>query len=689
MSKKARNKSRSARKNKMQHRSVGPSPIRIQSVPTDLYVPLVHGIGTTSEEAWTNQSLVPLRDWLLGYSSEWAPAACPAECQMPRSTHAHLVRQSSRGVRSHLVLEAIYWADAVERVQYVQRWVWLIKSILQVVALVSLSSIASAMPSLQQDGTAREMVRVYRSLAISLLTWLILPLLIIATPVLACGPVGGSRLDHALAWTHSDEARTKIAAVVAARIDSQTSPRMLVGHSQGGSILTSLENRRELREDDQLITLGSGHMILELLSRHKLRGGRWAVVVGVATVAYFLLLMLALLPTVQALVLLAATAAVTAGLLGASIYLLPFSPGLTMAALFTAANEGWGRLAWVAPYIFALDSLVILLPALAVGFVAAFTVRRRALLIRHLVDACTPSVEGFDVIGLRDPVSAPLASLNGSPRILPVPVGGSFLLDHVAYFSDRRHVLPALSRSATRILDGSGVAKTDVFCEYDLHESAVSQTRRGVWRGVLVMATVLGLGSALLPLSRPMIVWPVSILAGIIVGVGMWLLNARCGRSIPIRSCAVWRVPRHVGSGFAERRLDWVHVVMATMFLGAAMSPNFVRYIPTDSEAAAVQQILTVLPVAMFARVFILVGLGVGRQAPVARATLLLLGWVFGLTPLLLRGWQGWLLVGGSIACLGIALVVGKRGALVQPCTLTQGVSTRSAKDTPINSRVR
>ena len=104
------------------------------------YVAVIHGIGATSHEGWTRQSVQTLTDWWItvrrGVDAE--QVACPDGCRLGAG-HQHL-RLSAHGCSRRVDPEALFWGDCVRRPD-ARKCAWLV---LQAGLLIGLVDTAAA-----------------------------------------------------------------------------------------------------------------------------------------------------------------------------------------------------------------------------------------------------------------------------------------------------------------------------------------------------------------------------------------------------------------------------------------------------------------------------------------------------------------------------------------------------------------
>ncbi len=271
-------------------------------------------------------------------------------------------------------------------------------------------------------------------------------------------------VNDALAWCSDDGFRRWVIAECTARISAaKADHHVLIGHSQGGSILTEWTREADLRTYGvTLLTLGSGQGILatlhEALKRWRVVYSAVAVVVVVGFVVAAIFLIWVFLselpgigPTVQSWVVL-----VQAAWLGSLVredYLVDAARrsadgarGAVSAALETLVGD-------------AEPSLALTLATLVVSMAAFMLFGAVLLIIRPLAQRitarCATTADGIDLSATRDPISRPLHVLAGTDRLRRVPQTGSVTLDHVLYAANGIVVRPTIKSAVVHAISGT------------------------------------------------------------------------------------------------------------------------------------------------------------------------------------------------------------------------------------------
>jgi hypothetical protein len=166
------------------------------------YVALIHGIGATSHEVWTRQSVQALSDWWItvhrGVDAE--PVACPDGCRLGAG-HQHL-RLSAHGCSRRVDLEALFWGDCVRR-PGAGKCAWLVLQAGLLICLVdTLAAGLTAFERLADFGSEVEMAHSAWRLGSTFLRAAITPVLtlFVAVTVLV-SPRLRTTIGDALAWS--------------------------------------------------------------------------------------------------------------------------------------------------------------------------------------------------------------------------------------------------------------------------------------------------------------------------------------------------------------------------------------------------------------------------------------------------------------------------------------------------------
>lgn len=169
---------------------------------------LIHGIGATSAEAWTRQSVQALSDWWTtvrrGVSAE--PTACPAVCRLGAG-HRHL-RLTADGCSRRVDLEALFWGDCVRR-PGAGRCAWLVLQAGLLIGLVG--TLAAWMTAFERLAECRNMVELAHSiwrLVATVLRAVMAPVLtLFVAAVVLVSPRMRATIGDALAWSTDERSR--------------------------------------------------------------------------------------------------------------------------------------------------------------------------------------------------------------------------------------------------------------------------------------------------------------------------------------------------------------------------------------------------------------------------------------------------------------------------------------------------
>jgi hypothetical protein len=457
-------------------------------------VALIHGIGATSREAWTQQSVQALSDWWMtvrrGVSAE--PIACPGACRLGKG-HRHL-RLTAHGCSQRVDLEALFWGDCVRR-PGAGRCAWLV---LQAGLLIGLiGTLAAWMTAFERLAECKDMVELAHSLWRLVATFLRAVMAPMLTLFVAAGVLASPRLratiGDALAWSTDERSRELVKRKLTGALHvAGTSRVVLIGHSQGGSIAAELEPR--LRADGlevRLVTLGSGHGLLAAM--HSVLP-RWSL--GKSLLSWTVLLVFSLLMI----------ATLVSGL----------APALHVVAPVAAAPFRIGGSAWfanlvpiaqtrelllhgtdVVPLIGSQLSQPLYLPPVSGPAEVASTALAVLLIIvgpepaRRLSAATRTRAPGIDIVATHDLVAAAMLQLGPVERRRRVSQSGSLLLDHTSYLRNGSVVLRLLAEQVER---AAGLREDP---EEDLGALAMEEYHRAGlalrgWTRPLLLALIVG-----------------------------------------------------------------------------------------------------------------------------------------------------------------------------------------------------
>lgn len=412
-----------------------------------VHVPVVHGIGVTSMEEWARESVALLVDYLkLTGKYGWEVQGCESGyCTLESTTgHRHLISPAFPGVR--VDVEPVFWSDLVEPRNFLVMMWWAFHSTIQVFIVHFASAIFHA--GTLMDRSARQNPlglrtrwRLYlRVLALGVLG---LPAAVIAA-LLMLSPKMRRRSRDALAWTTDSSLRTRIQEFVGSRIRWEEShSQVLVGHSQGGSILTTLAASQKHPSRISLMTLGNGQGLLATLNAIPRRHRFLIILLQVIQAAYLLENMMSMTSLVRSFLLLVATTWHSLTSIGAAVWFagitLETAPILLVPALQetseylqTLPETAGTSIAWI----------VLSMPSLVVITLLVRTFHKQLHRTGEtVVAACRPNVRGLDLSAEHDYVSSLMSILGAPTRFRKIPQAGSFPMDHLTYFRNGQFAL--------------------------------------------------------------------------------------------------------------------------------------------------------------------------------------------------------------------------------------------------------
>ena len=230
---------------------------------TKIHVPIVHGIGEVRGEAWAQRSVSRLyRWWSTNSKLDLRPVNC-TDCIL-NTDHVHI----EVGADHEVILDPVLWGDRVADVGIWGSFRWLSRTALTI-WLINVVAAMSVLANWHNEVKIFKSVMqgIYSLVGLVMRAILVLPLAIMCS-MLLLAPSGRTKIVHAMSWVGPGiESRGKIAESVARSINSvPASHRVLIGHSQGGSILAFLCKSNSISQAEQLITIGSGHGLLATAS---------------------------------------------------------------------------------------------------------------------------------------------------------------------------------------------------------------------------------------------------------------------------------------------------------------------------------------------------------------------------------------------------------------------------------------
>lgn len=472
-----------------------------------VYVLYLHGIGMRDRANFIGPILSHLREVVTSDGQDWQQTSCVADCQVDAfGEHSHMLASSSTS-RVEVTVQPFHWgADVSPRRSPVVAW-WVFRAALAVTLLQLVAPWGVLVRRVRwatafwEGEKGRGVVWVAAALAVLLLPFatilLVLPvavwliwLLLRAATFLLLGAValvlvtlyglvasGVGLLDSearakmltpvllvndALVWCSDDTFRRWVVQecdqrITAARADHH----VLIGHSQGGSILTEWTRAADLEAvPSTLMTLGSGQGILATLHEALKSWRGWLSLVAIAAIVAFIgavgLVMAAVVGSIPE-----ATSQLE---MSQQMMQLVWLGGAVSHEHLRAVFEEAARLASLS-YAAALTQLAAPEPPAAVasasymlslvllGLLSVVLLVIRPL-ARAIVARCRTDAAGLDLSASRDPISRPLHVLGPLVRLRRIPQTGSVALDHVRYSTNQIAVWPAIATSIQHAVAG-------------------------------------------------------------------------------------------------------------------------------------------------------------------------------------------------------------------------------------------
>ena len=494
-----------------------------------VYVAVVHGIGERSQTDWARKSVGELVEyWRTPSASRHVTIAdCEPGCELADAPgHRHV--QITHGKRTRRVdLDPIYWGHAAERPSRRRTGARAFEATL-LIGLIDLYAAAArrrrfGLRWLFSGGGLGILARA-----------LVVPLIAPLAFVLGMSCWYG-RLGDAFAWATDEASRARIAELVRQRVRAQASAEaiVLVGHSQGGSILASLE--RELRAERRgvrLLTVGTGHALLSAL--RLLRAGWPLRRSGILWPPIFLCG-----AAIALIALIAATTTLPATFLSYLVEIVDWGGSLWQSGVppvdqtlpigmrtVPVGPPWWTYDSDMAAWPLRLSGLFT--PVAIVTLGCAATVDLAARMIGDRVEVLRAEVQtgadGIDIVASHDPVCAAMLELGEPNRLKRVNQCASLLGDHQSYF---KHGCASLPLLAHEIENAAGLRPPPVDADVEAFHRSGLIIRRCT-RPWVLLAAVVATGVAGLRLG-----WPLPVLAGAVIAVvaAAWLAV----------TCACWR----------------------------------------------------------------------------------------------------------------------------------------------------
>lgn len=399
-----------------------------------VHMPIVHGIGVASEEAWAKASVGRVESWLVhGSRTAWVATHCIRDVCSPSQHHRHL---RSGADRIELVLDPIGWGEFTPLPSKTTTALWITRAGFQALFLYVAAGwwrrVVRLLPKEETRLSIRGLLSLramkdtyggltralFDVLSFSLFCMALIPTSLAIVPLLATSaftPPGHRFLGHPMAWTHDDGAHhSYILEYVSKRLRAVPSDRQIrVGHSQGGSILAELVRRGRSDDRSWTVTLGSGHALLAALSH----GRRDSRALSIWPLALLLFLMFGIL-AVGALPVLPALTLTISGILAMTV--------TQSMALWTALADPRlslmlqvldvpSRQAFAEQLLSQMGAAShvdwrALLPFTVTSTVLGLWIRANMARLERITAASDLPAQGFDLIATHDPVSTLLAA---------------------------------------------------------------------------------------------------------------------------------------------------------------------------------------------------------------------------------------------------------------------------------------
>jgi hypothetical protein len=503
-----------------------------------IYVPLIHGIGGKDAETWAGGSADPLVRWWHSQRADQSQVLelkCAPTCEQG-PYHRHLLA-TLNGQSTQILIDPVFWTDKVSRPSRARSFFLVLRAGL-FLGLIDLAAAA-------RRGTLRIFDRVgkdtgLRTLAIFAghglgftagLVARAFGILLLTMPA-ALAVLASSRLHRlvgdALAWTAGDRSRNQILSFVRSRTSAVGFDGIvLVGHSQGGSIIATLTADLPANSSTRVVTLGSGHALLEALNSIGRKWGIWRSLLLWFALALYLSGVAFVMGSTVYLALQLLALALTAILnLGGGWWLLGSGSttserlALNGMAGSLRAFEELLRTPWLDPLVWQV--------AIA-GFVV--TALGRTLFGRERLDTLLRKIKldaaGVDIIATHDPVPAVLLAVGDLRRTRLVSQCASLTLDHTKYFHNGSTVLPIILEQieATTGKHESPADPARDSPTESLHKSGLT-ARRWMRPVVVFLLPAFAVG----PFVRHLPTALVIVLTLAAVGWGSWLVRAACER---------------------------------------------------------------------------------------------------------------------------------------------------------------
>ncbi|MFT0613010.1 hypothetical protein ACMHYT_18250 [Rhodococcus qingshengii] len=558
-----------------------------------IHVPIVHGIGVTNHRKWSQKSTEKLLSWWQATTTEKLSAIECDGCGVTRQ-HNHVLLNDAQ---CEVVLDPVLWGSDVDDRTWNEAFGWFRDALFS----LGLVNVAAALQSLipSHENTKKGVAGVLVSGVCSCVGLIaraiaIVALLIVGFIAWLLGRVLGSRCQrlhrtktsivHALSWIEvSDSGRRAIADHVWASISSVDSDdRVLVGHSQGGSILAELARRGQLGPRDQLVTLGSGHGLLatQRVLETKPNVGKWGrrlfLLFAAAMSLLAILLAASAVVVLQAFVLFLVTIAygtsamLFAGL-DASVSAHQTAAGLSYYRKLGELTAADPALVWMGPVTFLLGLLVVV----------GVTVTKDWL--PEIAESNAIDCPGVDLVARHDPVASAMSLLGSPHRVVRIVQTDSSFFDHNEYFENGlvlTDICRRIEAAANSTTGPSAVCTRELFEVGDLELDNALLMRRWAAFGSAVLVVIFGI-----PILASTVGMPTSLI--VVLALSSISIISACRRKATLKRYAERLKKKGYGPiavlGQNRSRIrSWKWSVTALLIAGTAAGPALV--FPTELQ---------------------------------------------------------------------------------------------------------
>lgn len=560
-----------------------------------MYVPIVHGIGVSSHDDWAMRSVAETCTWwgrLTG--GRWF--AQPCTCETGSTYGPGHVHMRERDRNHEAVLDPVSWHDL--RPQDVPWWrvVWWVVQNVGVLCMVHvLANLYQVMTGTLADGVTpgRWLVSTLRAMVwMAVFSVAVVPLAVVLASACLVPKVRSLAVD-ALAWTSDEASRDALLERVRHRVRTcGADDVVLVGHSQGGALVTEVGRAGVGTKRLTVITLGSGQALLATINTARGQGHWRTVVVLLGMAAYVIGMWLVTAPLLAGSIVFGTSLLAGAYWLGMATWSLALDPVLSLSSTEAALRMSFSALdtallpgrepAWVWS-----AGLIGLLGAL----VAWVSWRLLREWVGRVVSACRPDLPGWDAVALADPVAAPLRVLAEPRRLRSIRQSAS-LTDHVMYFANAVEVQRPLTEAVAAAAHGSKLTSAEV------KEEALRDglARRRLVRAVAILLALSLSSTALSELDIRMRVvcttlLCIAVFAAVSAAIRTWWRKQQILRSVAAGSPPLAR--RRWGLAAVAFALMWPMVAAGSRLTGpsspAALAFGSAVLLATGAAAAVLR----------------------------------------------------------------------------------------------------